>query len=83
MVKFAQLALLDFTVLAELLQLSKCALQDFTHRSVNHHVVNVLKVFHVQIQHNLQLHAQILLILLQVRVHVHHVLLDLFVHKAK
>ena len=83
MLKFAQLALLDFTVLAELLQLSKHALQDFTHRSVNHHVVNVLKVFLVQIRPNHQLHAQILLILLQGRVNVHHVPLDQFAHKDK
>ena len=83
MVKFVQLVLLDFTVLAELLQLSKHALQDFTHRSVNPHVVNVLKVFLVQIRPNHQQHAQILLILLQGRVNVHHVPLDQFAHKDK
>jgi len=83
MVNFAQLALLGFIALVELLLLCKHALQDFTHSSVNHHVVNVLKVFLVQTRPNLQLHAQILLILLQARVNAHHVLLDQFAHKDR
>ena len=83
MVNFAQLALLGFIALAELLLLCKHALQDFTLLSVNHHVVNVLKVFLVQIRPNHQQHAQILLILLQGRVNVHHVPLDQFAHKDK
>lgn len=56
-------ALLVISVLEELQLSCKHALLDFTHHSVNQHALNALKVFHAQIQLNLQLHAQILPIL--------------------
>jgi hypothetical protein len=63
MAKSVLLALLVISVLEELHLLCKYALLDFTHHSVNQHALNVLKVFHAQIQLNLQLHVQILPIL--------------------
>jgi hypothetical protein len=60
MASSARLVHLVITALVELPLLCKCALLDFTHHSVNHHALNALKVFLVQIQLNLQLHAQIL-----------------------